>query len=521
MPDAILRNLRHRFRAKLAAALALVIFCDWLFYRQEPDIGFGLFALAVVVAALLVRPGLLADRRAGLALAAAAVLALLMIERPTPTVWMFIWIALGVAVLSARAPAGEDVWRWAQRLLAAGLKALGGPFIDGRRLGKLRRRGRPSARALLGGWLSAGVLPLIGGLIFLLLFASANPVIEAMLKDLPPPPEFMVSRIVLWGVFGTVIWGALRPRGLRRAFAPPDGRGDLKFVGVTPASLTLALVVFNALFALQNGLDIAFLWSGAELPEGVTLADYAHRGAYLLIVTAILAGAFVLIALRPGSVTAARPLVRWMIVLFVAQNLLLVASSALRTLDYVEAYGLTRLRISALAWMALVALGLALISVRLLRDKSSSWLINVNAAAAALVLLAASIVDLGAVAASWNVRNAREVNGHGPRLDVCYLRDLGSAALLPLVELESRPLPLHQYEAVVSARRSVMEVTTHRQSQWRTWSWRDQRRLDAASARLGQRPPPPPTLRARTCAGELVNPPRPAPPLTAPAQPRT
>ena len=105
----------------------------------------------------------------------------------------------------------------------------------------------------------------------------------------------------------------------------------------------MSLVVFNGLFALQNGLDLAFLWSGAPLPEGVSFAEYAHRGAYLLIVTALLAGAFVLAFLRPGA--AQSRAVRWLVIAWFGQNLMMVASSALRTLDYVAAYGLTQLRI--------------------------------------------------------------------------------------------------------------------------------------------------------------------------------
>jgi hypothetical protein len=41
----------------------------------------------------------------------------------------------------------------------------------------------------------------------------------------------------------------------------------------------------------------------------MTLAEYAHRGAYPLIVTALLAALFVLIAFRQGSETAGQPLV--------------------------------------------------------------------------------------------------------------------------------------------------------------------------------------------------------------------
>lgn len=41
--------------------------------------------------------------------------------------------------------------------------------------------------------------------------------------------------------------------------------------------------------------------------------------------------------------------------------MLLAASSIRRTLDYIAAYSLAELRIAALAWTALVAIGLVLI----------------------------------------------------------------------------------------------------------------------------------------------------------------
>src|SRR3546814_3553719 len=71
-----------------------------------------------------------------------------------------------------------------------------------------------------------------------------------------------------------------------------------------------------------------------------------------------------------------------MVVLGIAQDVLLVASSILRTGDYIAAYGLTELRIEALAWMGLVAIGLVLICWRLIRARSPRWLINANAIAA-------------------------------------------------------------------------------------------------------------------------------------------
>lgn len=512
------RRLRSAYWTKSALTVGLIAAADVLFYQAE-SASFGFYGLALCLAVLLAVPAVRHDRRALLALAFAGALALLSFERPSLMMAWLCLLALGVGVLSPRARASDDVWPWAQRLLMAGVRGLGGPVIDSIRLRarRLRRRRSTPEKA----YVSALLLPVVGGLVFIALFSAANPLIGTLLAKIRVP-HVEILRSIFWGGAGVLVWGLLRPRGLRRTIAPPDVQGDLKMFGVTTTSLTLSLIVFNALFALQNGLDLAFLWSHAPLPEGVTLAEYAHRGAYLLIVTAILAGGFVLFALRPGSTTAASPAVRWMVVLFVAQNLLLVASSALRTWDYVEAYGLTRLRIAALFWMALVAIGLVLICVRLLKAKSSSWLINANTLTAAVAILIASLIDLGAVAATWNAHNAREVNGHGPRLDLCYLENLGPSALVPLTELEGRPLPRVQAEATTSVRSQVMAETQYRQAHWRTWSWRNARRVHLAETLVKARPPVPPTPERR-CDGQLIGPPaeadQPATLLTVPPQP--
>jgi hypothetical protein len=241
-------------------------------------------------------------------------------------------------------------------------------------------------------------LPVVGGGVFLGLFAMANPVIGQILSAITLP-ALDIARALFWIAALIGVWTFLRPRYLRWSQKREAAPLVSPIPGVNVGSVGLSLLVFNGLFALQNGLDLAFLWSGAALPKGVTLADYAHRGAYPLIATALLAGLFVLVALRPGSATARQPGLKGLVVLWVAQNILLVASSILRVLNYIEVYSLTRLRIAALVWMGLVAVGLVLICWRLLRDKSSRWLINANALAAILTLTGCSFVDLGGVAA--------------------------------------------------------------------------------------------------------------------------
>ncbi|WP_337188365.1 DUF4173 domain-containing protein [Phenylobacterium sp.] len=505
------------FWVKAALSLAVVAAADVLLFDAGGlGLNLGLFSLALVGALGFVTPAIFRHRLALLAFAAAALLAVLQIERATFVGWMLFAVALGVAALAPRAPAREDGWRWTQRLVVGGLKALVGPLVDLRDVLRARARRGPARTALMV--VSAG-LPLLGGVVFVSLFAAANPVIEGAFAAIRLP-ELEVARPVFWAMIALIVWAVLRPRGLRRTLDAPRLDGDLDLPGVTTGSICASLVVFNLIFAVQNGLDVAFLWSGAGLPEGMTFADYAHRGAYPLIATALLAGLFVLVFLRPGSATAQSQPVRKLVALWVAQNLFLVASTALRTFDYVEVYSLTRMRIAALLWMALIAVGLVLITWRLLRGKSSGWLVNANLLAAGAALLLCSVVDLGAIAAAWNVRHAREAGGRGVGLDLCYMRELRGAAVVSLAEMERRELPEDLRRRVAVVRAELAADMLDRTRDWRGWRFRDARRLARLEA-LGS-----PASRAGhgtayRCDGALriLRPSSPATPLTPSPKP--
>jgi hypothetical protein len=500
------------FLFKLGIALAAATAADWLFVFQRGGSTLGFFALALLVLAAAARPA--ARRRTGsrVALAAAALFAVLLVVDPGPLALLLYWTALTLAMLLPRTARFDDGWRWALRLVLHGAFS---PFVLVRDLllaAKARRRRGMSGirrKAL------ALILPLVGSIIFILLFAAANPLIDAALQRLYLSPDFSdetIAHVVFWSLVLFLVWTVLRPPRVRLEPAGPGLDPDFALPGVSPASVLLSLAAFNLLFALQNGLDLAFLWSGAPLPAGVTLAGYAHQGAYTLIATALLAGLFVLVTLRPGSATAASRPIRLLVTLWIAQNLLLVASTMLRTFDYIEAYSLTELRIAALVWMGLVAIGLALICYRLLRGKSGAWLINANLAAALVVLTAGASVDFGRTAAAWNVRHAREVGGRGAHLDLCYLHALGPSALLPLIELEGRPLPAELRERVAWLRSRAMANLAERQGDWHGWTWRNSGRLADATALVAERRLPR-IGGNRLCDGRPIPP---SPPILAP-----
>jgi hypothetical protein len=468
------------FLYKLIGALALAGIAQGLFVMQRGGATIGGFAMLLLLVAALLRPALWRNRAARAALAAAAYFALVLAFDPGLLALLLYWTMLTLAALLARAARFGDGWRWTQRLFLHGVLS---PFAPLRDLVILNKtRGRRAGG--LGRIAMMFVLPVLGTLLFLALFAAANPLIENFLVRIDATlSEESFARLIFASFIFLAAWSLLRPpriasldTGQRTPFFT-----DGALPGVTPASVILSLCAFNLLFAVQNGLDLAFLWSGAPLPGDLTLAGYAHRGAYPLIATALLAGLFVLVTLRPGSATARSAPVRLLVTLWIAQNLLLVASTIYRTFDYIESYSLTVLRIAALIWMGLVALGLILICYRLLRNRSAAWLINANMLAALLTLAACTCVDLGRIAAAWNVRHARDVGGHGVELDVCYLRDLGPSALLPLLELETRAgLPAQLRGRVQWARVLILDELAAAQGDWHGWTLRGAGRLAEA-----------------------------------------
>jgi len=381
----------------------------------------------------------------------------------------------------------QDAAQLCLRLAAQGVAGLGKALRDATHVLRLPR---PNFRSSLRTGLAALAIPLIGAIIFIALFASANPIIERFLPDLS---FFSIDGdLFLHGLFCLVVfagvWPSMRPvrAAIGMKFLP--AKHKMNFPGVTVASITMSLLLFNVIFAVQNALDVVFLWSGAALPQGVTLADYAHRGAYPLIVTALLAGAFVLITAQPESEIGRRPLIRRLVVIWIVQNLVLVASSMIRTIDYIDAYMLTVLRIAALLWMVLVAAGLVLICWRMVMRHSLGWLINRTALAAAAVLGMACIVDLGTVAAEWNIRHAHETGGNGLVLDLGYMRSLGPSAMVPLAKLEKLPLNSDFLDRVAFVRSRIVLHEEMQQQRSYGWTWRNARRLDAAKSILGVSP---------------------------------
>lgn len=470
------------FPVKTAIAVALAALADWLFYGHGIGISAVIFALAVASGSLLVNLATLSRKPTMIA-------GVLLLAALVPAIEEFNVVSVAILVLSLgiglRLTTNNERPGLGEHAAALCDLYLVGPFRLFRDF--ISAFNLPALKSGFAVWL----IPVSLSGIFLLLLASANPMLEKWIGLMNPgntASYLNPARLLFWAMALSVVWPFIHVRWRRKhavatsvaeAVTPvKEARPDrLEFFGVT--TILRSLILFNLLFAVQTTLDVVYLWGNAKLPDDITYASYAHRGAYPLILTALLAAGFVLAAMRPGGPAEKSTIIRPLVYLWVAQNVLLVASSILRLDLYVQIYLLTWWRVVAFVWMLVVMAGLLLIVARIALNRSNSWLIGANLITLTATLYVCSLVNFAAIIADYNVSHSREATGTGVAIDLYYLLNLGPQAL-PAID---RAIVLRGYDpALVSHRGSLVEQQRREMNSWRNWgfrSWRLQRTLGA------------------------------------------
>ncbi|MGW5847960.1 DUF4153 domain-containing protein, partial [Streptomyces sp. NPDC055254] len=301
---------------------------------------------------------------------------------------------------AARSGAG---WAW------AGVRARGGSGKD---------RWLPVARAA-----AVAVVLLI---LFGALFASADAAFADLLGNLTPDVSVAdgPARTALFLV------GTLLALAAARAAAAPL-RWDR--VVVTPGKprarleWALPLVVLNLLFAGFNAVQLAVLFGGYDRvldSTGLTYAAYARQGFWQLLWATLLTLGVIALALRwaPREGAGDRRFVRVVLGTLCAMTLVVVAS-ALRRMDlYVDAYGLTRLRVSVAAME--LWLGLVIVLIMAAGVFGARWLPRAFAGSAAAAALVFGLLSPDGMVAERNVARYQAAG----KIDLAYFQSLSADA---------------------------------------------------------------------------------------------
>jgi hypothetical protein len=371
-----------------------------------------------------------------------------------PRPWTVVWAVAGLALLVV--PALRDAG-WPVFLAVAGSIAMGALALNGGRSWTavlLAPLGLCGATVPGVAWAARGVReraagtsgrlgPVLRGtgaavlllIVFGALFAGADAAFANLLSNLVPdldgPADGPLRLVTL--VLGVV--GALA--AARTAAAPvpwdrtriPEGRPRGR------TEWALPLIVLTLLFAAFNVVQLAVLFGGYDAvleKTGLTYSEYARQGFWQLLIVTLLFLLVVVVAVRtaPRSGPRDRVLVRGVLGVLCALALVVVASAVRRMDMYVDAYGLTRLRISVLAvefW-----LGLVIVLIMAAGVWGARWLPRAVAVSAAAGVLAFGVMSPDAVIAEHNVQRHMAEG----KLDQGYLEGLSVDAVPALDRLE-------------------------------------------------------------------------------------
>ncbi|MGZ9933826.1 DUF4153 domain-containing protein [Streptomyces sp. NC-S4] len=357
-------------------------------------------------------------------------LALLAVPALRDSAWPATLAILSAVLLGALALHGSRTWPGVL------LSPLG--FLDaavsgiGWLLTGLRSRGGVSKDRWLPVAKATGVAAVLL-LLFGALFASADAAFADLLGDLLPDVsvEDGPVRFILF------LLGAVLALAAARTAAAPLRWDRIKVAPGKPRSRVewaLPLIVLNLLFAGFNAVQLAVLFGGYDKvlrSTGLTYAEYARQGFWQLLWATLLTLAVIALALRwaPRSGTGDRRFVRIVLGVLCALTLVVVAS-ALRRMDlYVEAYGLTRLRVSVAAME--LWLGLVIVLIMAAGVFGGHWLARAFAGSAAAAVLAFGLLSPDGMVAERNVARFEA----DAKIDLSYFQSLSADAVPALDRL--------------------------------------------------------------------------------------
>ncbi|WNI22039.1 DUF4173 domain-containing protein [Streptomyces sp. ITFR-16] len=401
--------------------------------------------------------------------------------------WTAVWGIGGLALLAV--PALRDAG-WPTFLAIVSAVALGSLALHGSRswlgvfLGSL---GLLTSVAESLGWGVRGVRDRMSGsrgrwgvvfrsvavavlllIVFGALFASADAAFADVLGNLMPdvsvgegPWRLFLALIGLVGSLAAAYTAAAPVHWDGLSVRPGRARGRLEWA--------LPLVVLNLLFAGFLAIQLTVLLGGYDkvmAETDLSYSEYARQGFWQLLWATVLTLGVIALALRwaPRGGARDRTLVRGVLGTLCLLTLIVVAS-ALRRMDlYVDAYGLTRLRISVAAvelW-----LGVVLVLIMAAGVFGPRLLPRAVAASAAVGVLAFGLISPDGLIAEQNVQRYRSDHS----IDIEYLSGL-SADAVPALDTLPEPLRSCALEKIQRTLRDSDEP-------WYATSWGETRARD-------------------------------------------
>lgn len=168
----------------------------------------------------------------------------------------------------------------------------------------------------------------------------------------------------------------------------------------------------NILLLIVNIIDINWVWFGFEW-SGDYLKQFVHEGTYLLILSILISALIVLFYFRKNLNFFKNNIwLKRLAFLWIAQNIILSVSVAIRNFWYIEYFNLAYKRIGVFIFLIITIYGLYSVFVKVRNKKSFNFLLRNNAFAGIVVLSVASFINWDNFIARYNFSRAEEAFIH-------------------------------------------------------------------------------------------------------------
>lgn len=304
------------------------------------------------------------------------------------------------------------------------------------------------------------IIPLVVTVVFFFVYRAANPVFEKFTDNINL--DFISFEWVVFTGMGLILMGSIfRHRVLQFLTevdkSEPDALRPISFethmaripmfsVGNETLSGIVLFGMLNLLLFSVNAIDINCLWVTKLMPDGITYADYLHNGTYTLILSICMAIAVILFVFRgylnffEGN--------KWLKVLaygWIAQNVILIITTAERNWLVIESSGITRKRIGVYVYLLLCLIGLTTTLIKVVQRKSNWFLFRKNAWTFYAVFIAACPINWDNFIVQYNYQHFKTLEFK--YIDRRYNTELSHTSLALLFKIyatekkEALPVP--------------------------------------------------------------------------------
>jgi hypothetical protein len=272
-------------------------------------------------------------------------------------------------------------------------------------------------------------IPLIIILIFLVIYANANPVFMEIIGDISTSVETFFDslfknfdpKVILTFILGLWICNLIIFRVPVPSIIQLDKNStdlltrhrrkptwNFKFTGLKneyKAGIFL-LATLNLILLVVNAIDIHWVWFNFEW-QGQYLKQFVHEGTYLLILSILISVALVLYFFRGNlNFYTRNRLLKYLGYIWMAQNIILAISVAIRNFYYIHHFAFAYKRIGVIIFLFLTIHGLLTVLIKIHRRKHTFYLLRTNALAIYITLVAASLVNWDSIIARYNFEHA-------------------------------------------------------------------------------------------------------------------